>query len=101
MTIKIKGKDYKIKQTIRSIFYFEQITGKQFKIESTLDNYLYFYCILLANNEDFMSWDEFINVLDEDPTILLNLANILSNQQEIEKILNPEDEDSESDKKKN
>ncbi len=101
MTIKIKNQDYKVKQTIRSIFFFEQITGKSFEIKTTLDNYIYFYCILLANNEGFMSWDDFINALDEDPSILLNLASILTNQQEIEKILNPDDESgTEGDKKK-
>lgn len=99
-TIKIKNTDYAIKQTIRSIFLFEQITGKQFELNSTLDNYIYFYCILLANNPDFMTWDEFINNLDEDPTILINLNAVLNQQQDIEQILNPDDETDSQDKKK-
>lgn len=94
----IKEKEYQIKQTIRALFLWEQITGKSFEIKTTLDNYLYFYCLLLANNPDFMGWDEFINTLDEDPTILIQLSKALTQQQELEKILYPEDSD--SDKKK-
>lgn len=97
-TIKIKNKEYQIKQTIRALFLWEQITGKQFETKTTLDNYLYFYCLLLANNPDFMGWDDFINTLDEDPTILIQLSKVLTQQQDLEKILYPED--SNSDKKK-
>lgn len=97
-TIRIKEKEYKIKQTIRALFLWEQITGKSFETKSTLDNYLYFYCLLLANNPDFMDWDSFINELDEDPTILIQLSKVLTQQQELDKILYPED--SGSDKKK-
>ena len=98
MTIKIKNNEYQIKQTVRALFLWEQITGKQFETKTTLDNYLYFYCLLLANNPDFMGWDEFINELDEDPTILFQLSKALTHQQELEKILYSDD--SESDKKK-
>ena len=100
-TIKICGKEYKAKQTIRAIFLWEQISDKQFAINTLLDNYLYYYCILLANNPDFFSWDEFINVLDEDPTILIQLSKILTEQAKLEKLLNPDSEDEANpDKKK-
>lgn len=100
MTIKIKDKEYKIKQTIRAIFLWEQISEKQFEIKNTLDNYLYFYCILLANNPDFLGWDEFIDLLDEDPTILIQLSKKLTEQNQLEKLLNPDSESDKSDKKK-
>lgn len=99
-SIRIKDKDYKIKQSIRSVFLWEQITGKAFETKTTLDNYLYFYCLLLANNDDFMDWDEFIDTLDDDPTILIQLSKVLTEQNELEKILNPDDDGSASDKKK-
>ncbi len=74
MTIKINNNECKIKQTVRSIFLWEQITGKSFEIQNTLDNYLYLYCFLLANKDDIMSWDEFINFLDDDPTVLKQIS---------------------------
>lgn len=100
MTIEINEKEYKIKQTIRSLFLWEQITGRTFEIKSTLDNYLYFYCILLANNENFISWDEFINIIDENPQIIIELSKKLTQSQEIENLLNTDSEDNEKDKKK-
>lgn len=100
MTINIKGTDYKVKQTIRSLFIWEQITERQFEIKSLLDNYLYFYCLLLANNEDFMSWNEFINALDEDPRILIQMGKLLENQNEIEKLFESDEEDSDGKKKR-
>lgn len=100
MTIKINEREYKIKQTIRSIFLFEEIAQKPFQVITTLDNYLYFFCILLANNEDFMSWDEFIDCIDNDPTILMELTKKLTQSQEVERLLNPDSESEDKDKKK-
>lgn len=99
-TIKINGKDYCIKQTIRSIFIWEQITGRVFEIKNTMDNYIYFYSILLANNPDFMIWDDFLNALDEDPNIIVEMTKKLTQSQEIEKLLNPDNSDNENEDKK-
>lgn len=99
MTIKINNQEYKIKQTIKALFLFEEIAQKQFEIKTTLDNYLYFYCLLLANNPDFMDWDEFINCLDENPQILISISNFLNKQQKMESLLNGDDEGNDDKKK--
>ena len=93
-TIKIKDKEYKVKPTLRAIFIFEQITDKSFKLETMLDNYLYFYSLLLANNEDVMEWEEFLEILDEDPTIYLQLNEILLKNSKINELLNDIEEES-------
>lgn len=87
MEITINNQQYKIKQTIRALFLFEEITGRNFEIKSTIDNYIYFYCILLSNNSDFMTWDEFIDYLDENPQILIEITNALSQQNKIQDML--------------
>ena len=99
MTIKINNQEYKIKQTIKALFLFEEITGKQFEIKTTLDNYLYFYCLLLANHSDFMDWDSFIECLDNDPTILIQITQMLNQQQKIEKLLDTNETDADGKKK--
>lgn len=99
MEIKINGKQYKIKQTIRSLFLFEEISNKPFEIKTTLDNYLYFYCLLLANNPDFMDWDTFVDSLDNDPNIIVEITNLLNQQQKIEKLLDTEEVDDNGKKK--
>ena len=81
-TIFIKGKEYNLKYTIRSLFLFEQITKKSFKIETLLDNYIFFYCLILANNKDNpIDWDDFIDALDEDPTLFNRMGDIVAKQQ--------------------
>lgn len=97
-TIKINNKDYKIKQTIRAIFLWEQISERNFDVKTTLDNYLYFYCILMANNPEFLTWDEFLDALDDDPTILIQISKVMAEQNSLEKLLNPGE--AEDDKKK-
>lgn len=99
MTIKIKDKEYNLKQTIRSLFLWEQITERPFELKNTLDNYLYFYCLLLANNKDFMDFDSFINELDSDPTILIQISKVIANQNEIDKLFESDEEDSDGKKK--
>lgn len=91
-TIKINGKDYNIKYTIRSLFIFEQITGKSFEIKTLLDNYVFFYSMLLAcNTDDVLTWDEFIDALDEDPTILKQMNDVVEDQQKQSKVFNQDD----------
>lgn len=99
MDIKISNQDYKIKQTIRGLFLWEQITGRQFEIKTTLDNYLYFYCLLLANNPDFMSWDDFIDCIDNDPQILIQIGKAITSQNDIDKLFDSGETDSEGKKK--
>lgn len=92
-TIKINGKDYNIKYTIRSLFIFEQITGKSFEIKTLLDNYVFFYSMLLAcNTDDVLTWDEFIDALDNDQTILKQMNDVVEEQQKQSKVFNQEDE---------
>lgn len=92
--IKIKGKNYNIKYTIRALFIFEQITGKPFKIETLLDNYLFFYSMILANNQDkseILSWDDFIDALDNDPNLFGKINDAVEQQQKQDKIFNQEE----------
>lgn len=101
--IKIKGKNYNIKYTIRALFIFEQITGKPFRIETLLDNYLFFYSMLLANNQDkadIISWDDFIDALDNDPTLFTKINDAVEQQQKQDKIYNQEEDTNNTDTEK-
>lgn len=93
--ITINGKEYKVKQTIRAMFLYEQITKKAFKIETLMDNYVYLYTLILANNEEVLEWDDFLDALDSDPTIFTQLNEILVENSKIEKILNNSSDDGE------
>ena len=102
--IKIKGKNYNIKYTIRALFIFEQITGKPFKIETLLDNYVFFYSIILANNmdkENIISWDEFIDELDKNPNLFSVINDAIEDKQEKDKIFQTEEVKDDKGEKKN
>ena len=101
-TIKINGTDYKFKYTIRSLFIFEQITGRPFKIETLLDNYLFYYSMLLANNPDnTMTWDDFLDALDNDPTLMIEMNRIVEEQRKQSELFNTSEENDGDGEKKN
>ena len=93
-TIEINGTEYNIKYTIRALFIFEQISGKSFKLDTLLDNYLLFYSMLLACNKDnVLSWDDFIDAIDNDPQLLVKLNDAVEAQQKQDAIFNHDDTD--------
>lgn len=99
--IEINGKNYKLKYTIRSLFIWEQITGKPFKIENMLDNYLFFYSMILANNrDDILSWDDYINAMDEDPMLFKRMSDIIEEQQKKDNLFTNEEKTKKGSKKK-
>ncbi len=84
ITIKIRQKDYSIKQSFRSYLLFEEMTNKQIsEIETLKDILTLLYCTLKGCNKDFnFSFDEYIDLIDEDSTILAKFNDynsVLSN----------------------
>ena len=89
MNITINNKEYKVKYTIRALFIFEQIAGRAFEIKTTLDNYLFFYSMILANNPDTpLDWDEFIDAMDNDMSLIGQLNKIISDSQKKNELFN-------------
>ncbi len=90
--ITIKNKEYKIKQTLRALFIFEQITGRPFEIKTMLDNYIFFYSVIIANNPDnILDWDDFIDALDESPNLLTEFTELNQEQNKVDTLFNSED----------
>lgn len=79
MEITIQEKTYKIKYSIRALFVFEQLTGKSFSLDSSMNYYVFFYSMLLANNpECTLTFDQFIDECDENPSLIVNFQNYIS-----------------------
>lgn len=90
--INIKNKEYKVKQTLRALFIFEQITGRPFEIKTMLDNYIFFYSVILANNPDnILDWDDFIDALDENPNLLNDFTELNQKQNKVDALFNSEE----------
>lgn len=100
-TVKINGREYAVKYTIRALFIYEQITGKPFAVETSMDSYIFVYAILLANNPDnAISWDEFVDACDADPTLFGRLNEAVNRASKMEQIMQPSDDEGGKKKKK-
>lgn len=98
LTIKIGDKDWKLKYSIRALFLYERITGKSFEMVSLEDQVIFFYCILLAQNPEFMTFDEFCDAIDNGELNVNELNKYIAEQQAIQAELAKKD--TVSDKKK-
>lgn len=79
--IKIGKEGFTIKShSYRAMFEYEEMTGKGVSEISTFkDNITYMFCLLKACNENFnYSFDEFVDKLEDDNTILTNIQESMS-----------------------
>ena len=85
-TILINGKEYKIKYGIRAMLIHEQITQKPFSLDNMNEQLVFLYsCLLAADNELNMSYEEFLDAVDEDMSIIIRFGQYLAEQQKKEK----------------
>lgn len=102
MEINIEGKNYTLKNTIRSLFIYEKIANKQFDGKNLIDYYILFYSILLANNPDEfnLTFDEFIEVNDKDISLFNQFIEFITKSNQINNQLIDKDKEEENDIKK-
>lgn len=83
MEITIKDKTYKVKYSLRALFIFEQIKKEPFALKTITDYYLFFYCMLLASDSSAeLTFDDFIDTLDEHPEIATEMMSYLNKENE-------------------
>lgn len=88
MEITIKDKEIKLKKTFRSLIAFESATGKAFAPKTVTDSIMYFYCVIIASDQELeLTYDEFMDWLDENPTALNEFTQWLIEQSQAEETL--------------
>lgn len=71
MKITIKDKEIELKYTIRAMLMFENIADKTFNTAGLTDVITFMYCCVLSSSKDYsITFDEFIDWLDENPSVL-------------------------------
>jgi hypothetical protein len=60
-----KGQKYELKQSLDSIFAFEEITGKFFELKTTYDLFINIFCLFHANGV-VLDYNEFKNYVDDN-----------------------------------
>lgn len=79
MTIKIRQSEITLKYSMRALFQYENITGQSFNPKTLQDFCTFFYCVLCSSNKDLdLTFDEFVDFLDEDPSKLNEFLEWLS-----------------------
>ena len=69
-------KELKLKYSNRAIMIFETLTDKPFSIANITDQYIFYYSVLMANNAEFnLSFNDFIDELDNDEELIPHLTN--------------------------
>lgn len=83
MKVTIEGKEYEIKYSLRMYYTYEGITGTMFIGGTLLSISMLFFSVLVANNEDFpYTFDQLVNLLDEDNTPLNKFSDWLTGELE-------------------
>lgn len=85
MEITIKDKTIKLKRTFRSLIAYESATGKAFNPKTVTESIMYFYCVIIASDMELeLTYDEFMDWLDNNPPALQGFTQWLIEQSEIE-----------------
>ena len=90
MTINFKDKEIEIKQTLRSLVLYENITGATFHPSTLNDIVTLFYCVVITSAKDYsIEYDDFLDYLDENMEVFAEfsewLQNLSKNQNQLKK----------------
>jgi hypothetical protein len=85
MEIQVNDRKITLKKTFRSYIIFESATGKPFAPKTLTDTIMYFYCVVIASDSEIeLSFDEFVDWLDNAPTALQEFTEWLIRQSEVD-----------------
>lgn len=85
MEIIINNQTIKLKKTFRSVIAYEQATKKPFNPITISEMIMYFYCVVIASDTTIeITYDDFLNWLDDNPTAIKEFTEWLVKMNEIE-----------------
>lgn len=97
MTITIRQKQVELRYSMRSLFSYENITGQSFNPKTLQDFCTFFYCVLCSSNKDLdITFDEFVDYLDEDPSKMSEFAEWLGKTMQKNNFLSGQSQEKES-----
>lgn len=82
MTVTINGKEYVAKYSLRALFVYEKLTGHNgFEVNCTEDSFRMMFAMVKGGSRDCdLTWDDFIDACDADPTIATTIGAELTKQ---------------------
>jgi hypothetical protein len=81
MKLNIKDKEIELKYSIRALLMYENMTDKTLSTSTLLtDMIVFMYCVVISSSKDYsLSFDDFIDFLDENPDAIQEFAEWLKN----------------------
>lgn len=96
MNINIKGNDIELKYSFRSMMIYEKIVGESFQPNGVTEIIIYFYSTILSSKKNIdLSFDDFVDWLDENQDALNNFNKWLITIMEKNGYINQKDENGE------
>lgn len=97
MIITIEDKEITLKHSFRSHIIYENITGHSFAPKGITDIVTFFYCdVMAADAELTLTFDAFIDWIDEHPDTLTKYAEWLADNNARNAELSPKSEEKDS-----
>lgn len=94
MTIKIHDREIKLKYSFRSILLYENITGKSFNPVTTTDTLIFMYSVIMASDKEIsFTFDEFMDMIDDNPKLVVEFSEFIASEFEKNETLSPDDEE--------
>ena len=92
MKVIINDKELTLKSSFRAMVAYEQITDHIFSPSTVTDILVYFYCCIISSKEydGTMTFDEFMDYLDENPTILQEFSEWMTETSKQNVVFNKE-----------
>lgn len=101
MILNIKDREVKLRYTMRSLILYENIQNKSFTPSTTTDVLVFMYCVIMGSAKDLdFTFDEFLDMIDEDQTLVIKFSEWLTKEINKQNTLSAEEKEEESDKKK-
>lgn len=90
MEITINNQTIKLKYSFRGFMAYEQITNEAFKPDGLKSLITLFYSfVMVSDNQLSITFDEFIDWLDENPNKLNDFSNFIAENNERQNTLSP------------
>lgn len=96
MKVKVNEREIELKWTFRALLIYEQLTNSTFEPKTLGDIVNFLFCIILGSDRDLkISFDDFLDWLDENPNAINEFAQWIEGELLRQKVLRPVDEEKE------
>lgn len=93
MTVRVNDIDITLRYSFRSLILYENIQKKSFNPETTTDVLVFMFCVILSSEKELdFNFNQFLDMVDENPSLVTEFALWLTKEMDKQNTLSPEEE---------